>query len=371
MKILMQNRSDAQVNAGGDTIQMLKTKEYLEKLGCQVELSFDLEPRLDGYDLVHLFNVTQVHETYLQFLNAKNQRKPVVLSPIYQNFDELDKKAASGAKGLLWRIFGKDAREAIKTCVRALLNPGLLRPALIQLQVGFTRQQLAVLGGAALLLPNSDMEAGAIRTDFNIQFDYVAVPNAIDTMFCRRDDTFTRKTGLKDYVLCVGNYIERKNQLSLIKALQGLNLTLVLVGAVVPTHKNYYAKVQAAARQADFPVKIYEKISQAELVSIYWGAKVIALPSWIETTGLACLEGGLAGCNVVITDRGYAREYFRDMALYCSPDDVGSIREAVRRACQSRYEDNLREHILKNFTWEKTAAATREGYHKILGMPHD
>jgi glycosyltransferase involved in cell wall biosynthesis len=210
------------------------------------------------------------------------------------------------------------------------------------------------------------MEAKAIKTDFQLAFDYAVVPNAIDLMFAKRDDSFSRRTGLIDYVLCVGNYIERKNQLALIEALKGLGLPLVLVGSVVPTHRNYFQAVQAAAARADFPVKIFEHITQQELVSYYSGAKVVTLPSWIETTGLAGLEGGLAGCNVVITDRGYTKEYFRDLAFYCSPDNIPSIRQAVRQAYDSARNQALVYQIKSKFTWEKTAQATFKAYQKAL-----
>ena len=363
----MQNRVDVLAHQGGDTVQMLKTKEYLEKLGCQVEIDPAYDKDLRGFDLVHLFNITQVHETYLQFANARRQNKPVVLSPIYQNFTELDKKAAAGFKRLLWNLLSKDAREGVKTAVRALKNRHLVKPALKQLMLGFSRQQQEVLKRATLLLPNSEMEAKAIKQDFHLDFDYAIVPNAIDLMFARRDDSFTKKTGLKDYVLCVGNYIERKNQLGLIKAMRGLNIPLVLVGSVVPTHHNYYRAIQIEASLADFPVKIFEHVTQPELVSYYSGATVVALPSWIETTGLAGLEGGLAGCSVVITDRGYTKEYFSNLAFYCSPDDIQSIRQAVCQAYNSPKNPALADHIRRNYTWEKTAKATYEAYQNALG----
>ena len=83
MKVLMQIRSNAFELSGGDTIQMLKTKEALEKLGIEVDISLSLRPDVSGYDVIHLFNLTRVQETYVQLKNAKAAHKPVVLSTIY------------------------------------------------------------------------------------------------------------------------------------------------------------------------------------------------------------------------------------------------------------------------------------------------
>lgn len=70
MKILMQIRNNVFSCPGGDTVQMQKTKQELEALGYDVDLSLELRPNLESYDLVHLFNLTRVQETYIQVQNA-------------------------------------------------------------------------------------------------------------------------------------------------------------------------------------------------------------------------------------------------------------------------------------------------------------
>ena len=362
----MQSRVNIFSDPGGDTIQILKTKECLEKIGCTVAICCDYNINLKEYDLIHLFNITQIHETYLQYLNAKKQCKPIILSPIYQNFDEQDRRAHAGVVKFFFRMLSKDWRELIKTIARAFYDKRLLYSAWKQLLVGFSKQQKEVLCAAQMMLPNSQLEAEAIEKDYNINFPYQVVPYAVDHIFLKADDSFVNHTGWKDYVLCVGNFIERKNQLRLIEAMAGLNLPLVLVGAVVSTQKAYYRQVQTSAEKADFPVKIITKIPQNDLVPIYSGAKVVALPSWIETCGMACLEGALADCNVVITNRGHSKEYFRDMAFYFDPADVRSIRKALLKAYASNPDGKLKERIFSSFTWARTAEITKRAYEEVL-----
>ena len=72
------------------------------------------------------------------------------------------------------------------------------------------------------------------------------------------------------------------------------------------------------------------------------------------------------GCNLVITEKGDTREYFENFAFYCDPYSVDSIREAIIKAYQTPVNQALRERIMNNFTWDKAAEKTLEGYRKIL-----
>ena len=67
MRVLFFNRFDWSTNMGGDTIQMLKTKEFLQKLGVQVEIAKGY-----NYDLNILpkVNIKTLH-TINQILNLK------------------------------------------------------------------------------------------------------------------------------------------------------------------------------------------------------------------------------------------------------------------------------------------------------------
>ena len=66
MKVLFQTRTNLFDAPGGDMVQMLKTKEFLEKRGVQIDISLDFEPNLEDYDLVHLFNLMEPQDIYLQ-----------------------------------------------------------------------------------------------------------------------------------------------------------------------------------------------------------------------------------------------------------------------------------------------------------------
>src|SRR2546422_501117 len=90
MRVLFQNRSDVLTKQGGDTTQMLKTREGLERLGVKVDLA--LEPIQDygPFDLVHLFNIQTFLETRPQMERAKAAGKPVALSTIWWRMNEYE-----------------------------------------------------------------------------------------------------------------------------------------------------------------------------------------------------------------------------------------------------------------------------------------
>src|SRR3984885_8410124 len=82
LRVLFSSRTTLFSTPGGDTTMLLKTAESLRILGCEVTISIDLNPSLDGYDIVHLFNLTRPQETYHQARRATSRGIPEVLSPV-------------------------------------------------------------------------------------------------------------------------------------------------------------------------------------------------------------------------------------------------------------------------------------------------
>ena len=154
-----------------------------------------------------------------------------------------------------------------------------------------------------------------------------------------------------------------KNQLNLIKALNNTRYRLLIIGDYAPGHADYYRECR---KIAGGNVEFIEHIPQSDLVKYYQKAKVHTLPSWFETCGLSSLEAGAMGCNIVITDKGYTREYYGDYAFYCDPDNPASIFKAVDNAAKSIFRIGLRNKILTNYTWGRAAAGIARGYDKIL-----
>jgi glycosyltransferase involved in cell wall biosynthesis len=370
MRILMQSRTTLFSAPGGDTIQILKTKEYLEKLGLQCSISLDIEADLRGYDVVHLFNLMRPQEVYLQALNAKQQGKPLALSTIYGLYTEYERRARPLLARILTNLLSPWQIEHLKVFARAITAREYHKGTQFVLRYGYKTLSRKILDLCDIVLPNSHSEMRRIEQNFGIaNIPFAVVPNAVDYKLFDVDRFANSKeqpfSNHKNCVLCVAQIAGRKNQLNLIKAVHGAPYKLVLVGRPSPHHKQYARKVQ---QEAPPNVRLIGQIEHDLLPAIYYQAKVHVLPSWMESPGLASLEAGAMNCNLVVTTRGDTEEYFGDRVYYCEPDSIESIRSAIDKAWEEPVNPGLRQHILGNFTWEKAARNTLAAYQDILPM---
>jgi glycosyltransferase involved in cell wall biosynthesis len=74
------------------------------------------------------------------------------------------------------------------------------------------------------------------------------------------------------------------------------------------------------------------------------------------------------GCNIVITDKGDAREYFGPDAFYCDPGNPVNIRAAIEKASRSKYNGELHDMIQKKYTWEQAAKQTYQAYEQTINL---
>lgn len=370
MKVLMQGRKNLFEVKGGDSIQLLKTKQELENIGISVDISLEYEPNLKGYDIVHLSNITRIHETYLQLKNAISQNKPVVLSTIYWPYDEMNKKGQFGIRKFINTYFRSDSMVRLRSLCRYILSKNNRDLATKNLwKIGFTEMQKFVVNNVDYFLPNAEMEMDALCDSFNVpKASYTVIPNAIDSHIAKYQynaETPKEFEKYKDAIICVGRIEPRKNQLALVKALDQSGYKLVLVGAVQNNQNNYFNKVNNIMRK-NKEFYYIPQIENEKLYQLYKVCKVSVLPSWLDTPGLVSLEAASMGCNLAVSSKGTTTEYFGDYAEYCLPDDLKSIRDAIDRAYNKPRTSELRNIILNNYTWEIAAKKTAECYQNIL-----
>ena len=113
-------------------------------------------------------------------------------------------------------------------------------------------------------------------------------------------------------------------------------------------------------------VKFISHIPQNEVFLHMMEAKVNVLTSWVETPGLVSLEAVYAKCNIVVSDKGTVRDYFKDYAFYCTPDNIRDIRNTVQKAMKSKFNEDFRTLIKTDYSWHNTALQTITAYRKIL-----
>ncbi len=371
----MQNRIDAFNNLGGDTIQMVNTKKYLEKLyGIEVDISTELHPNLEKYDIVHLFNITRIHETYEQCRNAVKFNKPIVFSTIHHSKSDIANYEKNGVEGLVKlirkMISNENFFQLLKTISYSMRYPKTYNSVVKQIILGFFHMQRYVLKNSTILLPNSEMEYKELENDFDMRnMNYLVVPNGVELdekLLNISEDVFYEKFKLKEFILCPARIEPRKNQVALINALKGCDYPVVFVGGINNKHKKYIKEFLNLINDNN-NLFYLGKLEKEALFSAYKLARVTVLPSWFETTGLVGLEAGAMGSNIVMTEKGYTQEYYGNMVSYCDPSNYDSIRSSIDNAIEFNYKNNEFIRLIKNkYTWNMAAEKTYEAYRQIL-----
>lgn len=357
MKVAFISRATLYTSPGGDTKQLDLTAHNLRKLGVDVDVYLCYE-QIDytKYDLLHFFNIIRPADV---IKHIKQSQKPYVVSTIFVEYGTV-KQQVGTAQRLLKMVFSDDGLEYVKAIARAVKN-GEKIVSKDYLLMGHKAAIKYVAGNAAMLLPNSESEYRRFEKKYNIRPQYRVVPNGINTDSAGKQYPTSEK--YKDAILCMGRIEARKNQLNLIRALNGTQYQLYIHGKPSPNAMAYFEQCKAEAASN---IHIEGHLDDEELFTAYSNARVHVLPSYFETTGLSSLEAAVMGCNIVVTDLGDTKDYFKEDAWYCNPDSPESIRAAIDEAYNTPYDEAFRKRILSEYTWERAAEETLAAYKQVL-----
>ena len=185
------------------------------------------------------------------------------------------------------------------------------------------------------------------------------------------DPAVLARLGLdRPYVLFVGGISERKNVLRLMQSFARLpeGLQLVLAGSVRSAFRSAF---EAAAALLGPRVRQLGYVANAELPSLYAGARALAFPSEYESFGIPLLEAMACGCPVVAADAAALPETAGGAALLCDPASVDSIADGLLRAVSAGSE---RERAVAaglaraaEFSYARTARETARVYDAVAG----
>jgi len=340
----------------------------LRELGHQVEISLELEPDLQNFDLVHCFNITRLQETLLQVANGRNQGIPVVLSPVFHNLTRYFRAGVYGWRGVLTNTFSYATLEQLRNLYLWIFSESEPKACSQFLSFGYVGAGKHILHSIQGMVVNSKEEAREVCSFFQPSHvpEYQVIPVGVSLEELEMvDDRFTQQTRLKDYILCVGRLEDLKNQIRIFKALKNLSIPLVFIGQENPNHQSYSHKFHRLIRNHP-NVHWLTGLDRKTVLSAMKSARVHILASFVETTGLSNLEAGYLGASLVSTQNGYSREIFKHMVDYCDPEDIGSIREAVHCALKRKSPSLLREYISTRYTEKHCALKHDQFYGRIL-----
>lgn len=386
LQIIFANRKDCFEKPGGDTVQMMKTKEYLEKkypvqiVICTNPDDFEKYPNAK---IVHIFNLETINETNKFIEVAKKLNKKVVLSTIHWNF--LEEYFVKYLEVLSFPPI--DCPIFLKKLLISFFNIFILLIPLFRkkyekyIQKGmyctkkYVKTRRDALEKSDLLLPNSTEEMFLCADDFNLSRQYienksVVVPNATEILTQIENIVEIIKLDLpKKYVVIAGRIDSTKNQYNVVRALfDDKEIGIVIVGRV-QSEKTYKCVKKLADKRGN--VYFIPQTEQKNLIAIYKNAICHVLPSFYDTTGLVNLESLLCGRPIVVSNSKYCPVNFYEFDKYgeiCDPYNPKSIRNAVFNIMNKKNDKiELSKEYKYKISYENVASLTYNAYEQLLG----
>lgn len=150
-----------------------------------------------------------------------------------------------------------------------------------------------------------------------------------------RDETIKKYGFPESYILYVGTIEERKNLLSLLKAMDAGKIKLPLVAIGGKT--GYYRKVKKYIdRNEKREIYFLESIANEDLPALYQGARVFVYPSLFEGFGIPVIEALYSKIPVITSGHGCFPEAGGPSSLYVDPLNIEELGDAIKKAVGDR-----------------------------------
>ncbi len=327
---------------GGVRAQAVNTIEHLKALGVRpVLLSPWDDIKSHDLDLVHVFGASIENVGVVDQIHTLGI--PLVLSPVFYS-----NRSAS----LI--------RRAIKfEKYLSVLGSGIRSDFSIKSNICFK---------CNLIFPNTTAEAELISKGFHIPDKHInVIPNGVEERFVQASpEQFIKEYGIENFVLFAGQAgAPRKNIIKLLEVAPKIDVPIVIIGSLY--EDEYSNRCRELAQKAGNVTFIETLDHDSELLSsAYAASNVFVLPSQYETPGIAAMEAALAGSKIVITEKGGTRDYFDEYAEYIDPSSASSLLKGLKIALKASPNNELKDHILNNFSWQKVAERTANQYKRLL-----
>ena len=176
------------------------------------------------------------------------------------------------------------------------------------------------------------------------------------------------------FVLYVGDVNWSKNIPNLLRAINKLNINLVMVGkAMVNKSLIEVQEINKVIDKLNIKNKIIKTgfVENEELVAIYNLASVTVLPSYYEGFGLPVLESIACGIPVVCSNVASLSEIGQNAAIFCNPESIEDISAKIAKVLSftKSQREKLSKILIKHasgYSWQKVAQKTIQVYDSLL-----
>jgi glycosyltransferase involved in cell wall biosynthesis len=138
----------------------------------------------------------------------------------------------------------------------------------------------------------------------------------------------------------VGTLEERKNALTIVKAIQNIDTTLVLIGK----ETDYSTKIREYIKENNLAEKVIflKGLSSQELAIVYQLATVFVYPSVFEGFGIPIIEALFSKTPVITTNSGVFPEAGGPHSIYVDPNNAAEMAVKIEELLN---DENLRKEI--------------------------
>ncbi|MDI9639721.1 glycosyltransferase family 4 protein [Kamptonema cortianum] len=314
MRILLVGRYDGGLIPGGAEVQLHATKALIESAGHEAEIVGATTNQWG--DLVHFFGP---YDYYWSMASLCIERKiPYVVSSIWYQTDSISALSFRGR-------------------IKKATHPG-------------HRKVHKLFNRAEQIIVPMNVVTQRLKPFFQVNHNrFSAIPSSpVSAEFASADpQLFRQAIGFQDdFVLCVANLHERKNQLNLIQAIGQVGKHLVIIGNDVdPAYANECRSM--ATKQVTFFGGLNH--SDPMLPSAYAAARVVAMPSVFEDYLIAGIEAGVAGKPLVLSSNWHPQELYQHYAETPDAHSPSQIAQAIERAWNKTPDPSQSEWFLTRY----------------------
>lgn len=226
----------------------------------------------------------------------------------------------------------------------------------------------------AVITPSHFIKAEVLSYFPHLEGRVWVVYHGVSATFYPREACVVKKSltrfGLsyKNYLIFVGFADQRKNFENLLKAMESVDIPLVVAGTQFDYLKSHYPISENHLLTGK--LRVFTRLDEEDLADLYNGAIALVFPSLYEGFGLPLIEAMASGTPSLVSKIGTFEEIAGDAALYCDPEDPEDIRDKILKiSSDSDLQDRMKRRgvlLAKRFSWEKAARETVEIYKKIF-----
>mgnify|MGYP006132849343 CR=1 FL=1 len=149
----------------------------------------------------------------------------------------------------------------------------------------------------------------------------------------------------RPYFLAIGGRNPRKNLKNCILAMGKLGNKDFDLRVISREDKNFSLDKELNPENISV---IYEtNVSDLRLKYLYQNARALIYPSFYEGFGIPPLEALNLNCPIILSDIEVFRELYKQVAVFCNPSDVDSIKDSINTVIQNNQPRILEEEVLQ------------------------